>query len=472
MIDTVVIRIHNLSHYPQLQNQYYAPAQRKGSQTRALINLETAEYIRENHFTPAVVFHDSNRILTPVYRDTINIPSSHYDLAYSINTEKDYMEFNFSIPKYKYSTNVIQFINEHDQSSDACYNMFFMFITEFLKTKMVQTPALSDVEINRIDFCYNQMFNSESDALTYLEEQKKLMKQFARAEGNTIVPYATSFYYKTRRYMWKIYHKGSEFKKHDLKELLKKNPLKHDINYLQTQANKMLRYELSIKSSQMQYWFVQYFHASKVKTGRSIYSDHVNIKYWTQLINLGYASVYENYRKTSKYFTLTSVYQDLSIMEFSKHMKDHNNFKGDRGQKSYNYLDTVKFDKTFFQICYKEFWNHVHKYQIAHVVDLAHVKKRISEINKDKKNRKTLKIANDKDLRSMDETKMLMLACLIKTGGKFNDLKDYLPQRTFYRLQSEMKLLGLHDNTAEIAIPTPKTDFVEYRIFMRQFHKY
>lgn len=472
MIDTIVLRIHNLKNYEQLKAQFFAPAQRKGSQTRAIVDHETAELIREVNLSPVVVFHDSNRVLNPVYRDHLRVPSSHYDLAYCINTEKDFMEFNFSIPKYKYATNVFQFINEHDTSASGQYNMLMMFLSDFLKRTLLQTPKMADVEINRIDLCYNQFFGSKEDALTYLEEQKKLLSRYARSSGNNRHSFDTSLVYVTRRYSFKIYHKGTEFRKHDMKQLMRSNPLKHDISFLEKTADRILRYELTVRSSYLNYLFRQHFFIAKKSADVSAFFNHNVNRYWRQLVNLGWSKLYENYFRTSKFFCMNSIYEDTNIVEFHECMKGHNDYKADKQGKAYDYRDTVKLDKVLFSVLYNEFWGHVKKYQLSHVIDLRSVTEKIKEINAEKKKRKKLGISTSNDQRSLDNTRMLMLAHIINNNGKIVDLKKYLPDSTYYRIQREMKQVGMTDNSTNIGIPNPKLDYTEYRMILGRFHKF
>ena len=63
--------------------------------------------------------------------------------------------------------------------------------------------------------------------------------------------YATSLMYKTKRYSAKIYHKGREYERNDLKEHLRINK-ERGMQYFKTEqyqalADKMLRYELTYR---------------------------------------------------------------------------------------------------------------------------------------------------------------------------------------------------------------------------------
>ena len=148
--------------------------------------------------------------------------SSHYSFSYHINFMRDFIEFNFSIPKYQFGTNILMFI-EHDRDKEfkmfssqtleynlqKSYKLLSNFIANFFKREFtICNIDLKNVEINRIDVCFNQVFNSKEDALLYLEYQKKLKKKNARDEQGVMHDWTTSLMYKTRRYSAKIYHKG------------------------------------------------------------------------------------------------------------------------------------------------------------------------------------------------------------------------------------------------------------------------
>jgi len=118
---------------------------------------------------------------------------------------------------------------------------------------------LMDVEVNRIDVCFNQMFRTKDDALKYLEYQKRLKKKYAKDEEGTMREYATSLMYVTKNYSAKIYHKGTEYNKNDLKEHLKINKEKKreyfNVKKFQSFADRILRYELTIRNGYLNYLF-------------------------------------------------------------------------------------------------------------------------------------------------------------------------------------------------------------------------
>lgn len=109
--------------------------------------------------------------------------SSHYEFSYRIDWTQKYLEMNFSIPKYWHGTNVLMYV-EH--SWDKRYKMwenaqlqhninkapdfFMLFIIHFFKMEfMFHEVDFHDVEINRIDVCFNAVFKTKADALYYLK---------------------------------------------------------------------------------------------------------------------------------------------------------------------------------------------------------------------------------------------------------------------------------------------------------------
>jgi len=103
-----------------------------------------------------------------------------------------------------------------------------------------------DVEVNRIDVCFNQVFPTRSDALKYLEYQKRKVKKHARAGNDGYKEYDTSLMYVTKLYSVEIYHKGSEYAKNDYKEHKRFNKEKgfqyFNIPKYQAFADRMLNY--------------------------------------------------------------------------------------------------------------------------------------------------------------------------------------------------------------------------------------
>ncbi|MFT3679208.1 MAG: phage/plasmid replication protein [Ferruginibacter sp.] len=450
MIDTVVLKIHNIDKYPKIYEQYYNPQQKKGSITQAYVNEDTGE-ITEDTFLAAHIFHDSNRVLPTVHRNTLNIASSHYSLSYLLNPAQNCLEFNFSIPKYVYSTNVIQFINIFAQDSNTTFTTLMVFLHKFLKENFLQTPLYEDVEINRIDLCYNQFFNSENDAMQYLDEQKNLLKEYARSSKNNYRSYDTSFMYITRRYSFKVYHKGTEFKKKDFYQLAKKNPLNLPIQYLQDQANTILRYEMTFRKGMLNYLRQQYFNVGKTKIIYEHYQQHPYPTFCRNLVANGHWKAYDLYNRKSTDFLLRSLFDSKLSYTYEQIIQSN----------------SLTFDETFFRIVFQTFWDKVHQYQLQPISSLNAIQKKIDEHNENNRIKNTLR---NKKASGMSTFRFMAAAMLIQKGMDISEFKSLISPRQYRRLKCDLAKLGLDKRSQNVDIPRPKTDYLDYKIFFGKFH--
>lgn len=472
MIDTIVLRIHNLNKYPQLYEQYFNPSKKKGSFTAGLLDENTGELF-ETVYSPATVFHDSNRVLQPLHRNHLTLPSSHYHLAYTLNTQRNFIEFNFSIPKAKYTTNVLQFIPEGEQSASMMFTRLMLYLHEFFRDHFVQIPLYEDIEINRIDMCYNQLFNSKQDALIYLEEQKKMVIDTAITEKNRYNNYGTTIAYTTRRYSFKVYHKGTEFAKNDYKELVKNgNPLNLPLQTFLDESDKILRYELTFRSSYMSYLMQHHFFVSKEMALYPQYQNHIVTQTFKKFNQLGQQKVFQNYTRTGKFFTLKSIFDiSKSPLDILSILLDHNKERGRIQRRDFNMRDTVTFDQTIFTILYDTFWSKVKQYQLTNVMSVSEMSNRIDKIKADTEFRRRHKLNTSKDERQMDKTRLLVCGLLIQQNYNFSGLKKFLPKTTYYRLKGELKQLGITDHHTQCSVPPPRIDYFDYFLIFRNYHR-
>ncbi len=293
MIDSIIISINNLHKYPQIIEKLDRSDKGEG---KTFIEMDLDEsyegesegvdfstltkYVRATEFTD----HESKK-KARIYSNKTHLKSSHYLLAYSINSVKNNVEFNFSIPKMLYGSNICQFVKHPNEKGDfsrskqldinyvmtATYDRLMKFVNKFIATftdvtysvggEAIQTHRVNpqDVQIKRIDLCFNQYFDSKEDALTYLSAQKKIRKKYIRETSNNKTDWNTSIFLRTDDYTAKIYHKGSEYKSKtgELKHHKKINkqfskagkaPI-FDTDFYQEESDKILRYEISFKNS-------------------------------------------------------------------------------------------------------------------------------------------------------------------------------------------------------------------------------
>ncbi|MGV3540957.1 MAG: hypothetical protein ACO1OQ_14175, partial [Rufibacter sp.] len=112
MIDTVVLRIHNLrSKYEQLVKEMNL--QKNSGFKVSKASIETAEFERLRNIGHGmrtiidfVEINKTGEFLTRSEHSKKLTASHHYAFVYRVDYEKDFIEFNFSLPKYKFGTNI------------------------------------------------------------------------------------------------------------------------------------------------------------------------------------------------------------------------------------------------------------------------------------------------------------------------------------------------------------------------------
>jgi hypothetical protein len=236
MIDTIILRIHNTSKYSAVI-KHLDILDVKGHSTES-IKVDGAEVrkLRKKGIKGGAEIIDALRLnRTGEFLLKIKVAkhvnaSNHYTFAYFVNYTMDFIEFNFSIPKYTYGSNVLMFVDhlghrdytyhfcsELEHNIERSFTLLEKFLEGFFKNEFLFLEIdYKDVEVHRIDVCFNQVFRSKQDAIKYLEYQKRQRKKYSRDEEGVMKDYATSLMYVTKRYSAKIYHKGSEYEKNDL----------------------------------------------------------------------------------------------------------------------------------------------------------------------------------------------------------------------------------------------------------------
>ena len=318
MIDTLIIRIHNLRQYTKLIETIRNSSCNEGVILNQIVDPSGIDF-KQNYLQIVENIYTDNEDKRNVrMRDKVYLPSSHYKLSWLADARKDFLEFNFSVPKLIYGTNVIQFIKHFDEYQDNeffdysrqqgwaknmtdTYKRLIKFIKLFLDMRctweettiegksLFKTVDLKDVEINRVDLCYNQLFETKEKALDYLELQKLIRKKGLREDTINNKAWKTSVWVQTTNYVAKIYHKGSEYAVGDRKEHERINRYNKaeifNVDKLQDISDRTLRYEISFKSNYMSYIFKHKlfrkdckFHNELKKYHKEVHSNNEKLK--------------------------------------------------------------------------------------------------------------------------------------------------------------------------------------------------
>jgi len=460
-VDTIVLRIHNLKQYESTINNLIN-AQKTGSTQVFEKASETGEF--KDNFTRTeilkMVYSDTGAALPLNHRNSVNIASSHYTLSYLVSRQKDYVEFNFSIPKFIWGTNLFQHVDYYDTSCDTTFTKLMLFIRGFLKSPFfLDTILLDDIEINRVDLCYNQFFASQFDALKYLDAQ---VKKF----GRTMVVRANeSVMIVKDRYSFKIYHKGAEFINNDLPKLMAGygkrgkqglgdrragNPNGYDLQALTDIANKILRYEITFRSSFFNYAFKKMYFDNSVSAVDGVYRTLY------KKFRLDGADNKTLLRKT---FYVKSEYDRASAVRREAEKRGVSWVAYFRGYHN------VTFDVNMFRFLHGYFWKYVKKYQIETTVGSQSFKKALMLLNDSVDARNILKRKGD-----LEYKRNIMRLVYYAEQSRKMDLKElvekgFMARSTYYAVLKDFKRVGLSSYNPDMNLTKPALDYQEYKLY-------
>lgn len=462
MIDTVIIRIHRLEekyqHFVKYLHQINPDNFKKTFK----------HFENENITKTSTFFADSGRMLTLHHRTTIGVPSSHYNISVDINQERDFIEFNFSLPKFLFSTNVLQFVDFHDQSLHHVYNKFLFELDRFFNLYLPLPPDKFDVEINRIDFCFNQHFLSKHDALTYLDQQRNLDVFGAKTENGKFDTYDTTINYSTKNYGFKIYHKGTEFKKNDLNKLLKNNPKNINLPHMAETADKVLRYELTARKGLLNYLFKQ-----KITNDQNTMVNH-NINMIASLRGQKRNAIINHLRdgkisinKATKDDIELFLNKTLETKSFCFFLDSVWNYPSKNPSLLIDNFE-MPFDEDLFSHIHSFFWERVNKYQLGVKMSILDIQQKIKNHQAEMAFKN--KLFNKKE--TIAQTGQLVMIATLAQYINLTDLKNVLPKATYYRYKKKMAEFGIDRYSPDIAIRPPDLDFCTYFFEFGRYHKF
>jgi hypothetical protein len=438
MIDTIVIRINNVSAYPVTKLRFEHTS--KTGQTIVQISEDTGEVFSSSEVR-ALLHHDTDNIIPLTKRNSIHIPSSTYALTYKYNIVGDFIEFEFAIPKYLYGTNVIQFIRYFSQDARAQYDYLIAFIKSFIAKQTYEPISMRDISVRRVDFCYNQYFASRYDALKYLDNQKELLPKYARSTKNDFRNYETSLMYTTSRYSFKIYHKGTEFFKNDRKKLAEKNPTGETIPFLQDQADRMLRYEVTFRNSMFDYLFKE----------KAVHKGY--LKFFTDDDIRGFTRKHlrKTYNEVEKFMTCRKTYVMCPVTHWEA-------------------VDTktVHFSFEVFETLYNYFWDYVKKFQLDCKMSPYEVAKKIDEKNAIRDD-----VANPKLRKKLSYNKTALMPLVLLTQYySLDELRksNLMGKTQFYHYKKKLGELGVLSENRLVDVTPPLLGYEEYCSYFSKHH--
>lgn len=439
MIDTIILRIHGYEKNNHIVNQLLQI-------TKDDYSIKFIHEDLKSTSSTSILFGDTGRILPVSMRTSLHIPSSHYNISVYPNKARDYIELNLSIPKAEHSTNVLQFIDQHDISVENTFTKMQSFLYRFFNQYFAYPPDWKDIEVNRIDLCYNQIFLSKADALRYMEEQRTLNVANARSDKNRFQAYGTTtVQYHTDNYSFKIYHKGTEFRKNDLSKLLKNNPKKLDISEIADLADRILRYEISCKKGLLNYCFRQ-----KVKDDQNTVFNHHYENISKQRTKNSREFMDKILPNKSFSFRLNSDWEDLSVLS---------------PKLIFNY--DLCFNKELFKALHDFFWHRVKTYQLGVKMGIKEIYGKIQ----DKKDEAELKKSWHGKKEKLAQASQLLLLATLSQYTDISDLKGIIPKATYYRYVKNLENLGIPKHSPDLALAPPPLDYDMYFFYFSKYHQ-
>lgn len=493
MIDTIVIRIHDLEAHETLCKYL----NRKTGEGASVYSVESDKDYTERQkriYKTLLVYQDTGKMIEKAHFNKLK--SSHYNIAYHIDYDRNFISLNLSIPKYLYGTNVVQFTrspfipgfhfghhSELKTNIEEAFPRLMQFIKRFFKvefTGITIYPKL--VEINRIDICFNQVFDTKQSALEYLKQLQTIKKKYSRDASNFSRDWKTTIMYRTDKYSFKVYHKGSEFKKHDKKELGKFNESpealkkgKFNLEFYQEFSDKMLRYELTVRGSYMSYLYMRHIfrsdchlwqygfklyekqRAAKDKKPSLISPDPYQAfrKSLTVDDQKHIAYVKHHISKTKKfYLNVTEEEKDFDLET------DHSSFITFPSKKE-RFSYSSKFTPELFRHLTDKFLGLLKEFELATFKDNSMVLSKLDQYNNEAKTKKQLftdiGIPSNLKPRVISRSKIVLILEMLQTHT-FEEIQEskVFSRATWYRYKKDLEMLGLTDkNLISISYNAP-----------------
>ncbi len=486
MIDTVEFRVHDLKKHLRVVQWLDRQMTRTGKTISKVEDDEVWTVEQKVNFRTLIKYHDTGNEHTVAHFNELR--SDHYSIAYKIDYIRDFVSFNVSVPKYIFGTNILLY-NRPPQDKNysyvhhstiernlhEAYKRLFRFFNRFFTVQFGEIEIdWKDVEINRIDICYNQMFDSKESAFDYLNQLRKLKKKYARNSTNYSRDWKTSIVYKTERYSFKVYHKGTEFAKNDARKLREVNDAgkgRFDVDYYQKFADRILRYELTFRNSQLSYLYMNHLFRP------DCYIWKEGVKFWkTAKAKKADKENYMAYRAGLETHEKHAIdYVNSMINKVKKFYLEGNpkserfDLETDEGKflaypvKKERFNQAALFSPELFALLGKQFTTLLSEFklsvhQTSHDV-LARLKIHNDDIDRNRDQLERMKIPTGDPLykgvgRKISESKIKMLLRLLESET-FEEIEEsnYFEAKTWYNHRTDLKKLGVTQN-AQLSLVT------------------
>jgi len=443
MIDTLHFRLHDLSIHRDLVAQVRGFKSYRAAYSATFNDMENLRYLRDKP-----MFYFSDKLRNVVYEPHekmghFTVPSFTYKPTFKVDLELDFIEFNFSVPKYVYGTNANEYIKNgtisFEESGSYLYSLLIGSIKKFFADAFLLDIDLAFVELLRFDLCYNQYFLTKDDALLYLDHLKSVKKKGRIAGSSDLMQrYDTSLSYRTKTNFYKIYLKGPEFRKHDAIELLKspKNSVASVMNAANI-ADRILRYEISFNYKWMSYIFTR-------KIFRKSCVIHKDLMFSFKLIKQHYAVHAFNgisYKQKQMYGEYNSLlnsnfrfflHQPLPPWHHFRTPEYKENIMTDESRQ-YEPEPAIDkralFDSLMCRLAVKKFVDFFNEYQIQEVDTIIAFKQKLESALSDG--------------QQLNKEKLFSFYSNLNTFGVEYCRKNFYKKNTFYRLKKIMLSLGI-----------------------------
>jgi len=357
-------------------------------------------------------------------RGSIVLPSSHYNISFAYYKQRETIEINVSIPKYEFGTNVHQFLvspidhswgasaNGFPFQKEELWSKFYNWLKKFNKEVMYDKVNIDDYRIKRIDFCYNLIFKNTIELEHYYERLKSIRMKYLRENSEKHFSYLSSIFYVGRGWSFKVYKKGVEFRKNDLKKLEKYNqekPNKFKLTELTNVADRTLRYEMTMQNVYLSRIYRSEFYRRNDPT-------------WKTYKKKYYTGTEGEKRRVS--FEASKIYLKALHKAVNFYIEVPDYVKKSNAVYDDNIYTDAKFSGLFFDRLVELFWNKVGEFRIDTITAVED--KVFNMVKKDKLTFERIK----------KKTKDMSLDDLRENG--------FISTATFYRYKKFMKRWGIN----------------------------